>query len=442
MKRIYMVMPTWNNDAMCAQAIRSLYEYTEFDKYGDLLVIDNSTEPSPEVNATTAKYGAKVYKAMENMGWMGAINAGFFWDREEHEFLNMCNDDVVFPQDKRFWPRHLELFDADPHVGGIGPVSNYVMGAQNVKAQVDGEIGAVPLLIGFCATYRAAAIMQTGMLDTGLPGGDDLDLSIRMRQMGWTLLCDRRNFLYHYGSVTGNRVHSDWDNLQSQHRTLNAIIRKHGVRAWYECVTPSWVPYDGPPLPTEIADRVLVEVEALGSHIWAAGVSVVEGSCTYRELMFLARQVQGMKQVAQTGFNMGMSACAMLAANPDLIVVSYDLGEWPCVDIAHKYLDERFEGRHLLIKGDSTKTFKPPLQPWDFAFIDGGHTYEVAKADIVNFAGCSKRVMVDDTRMPGVFSALQEAIDERLLSNVEWYTDRSHPQAARFWAVGTGVANA
>lgn len=440
MKRIYMVMPTWNNDAMCAQAIRSLYEYTEFDKYGRLLVIDNSDQPSPELIASQIRYGFTVHRALENLGWMSSINAGFRWDKDQHEFLTMCNDDVVFPQDRRFWPRHLELFDGDTAVGGIGPVSNYVMGAQNVKAQVDGEIGEVPLLIGFCATYRADALMPVGLLDTRLPGGDDLDLSIRMRQAGWKLLCDRRNFLYHYGSVTGNRVHSDWDNLQSQHRTLNAIIRKHGLRVWYECVTPTWTPYDGPPLPPGLANHVMAEVEALGSYVWSKGVSVVEGSCTPKELQFLAKRVQGAKQVCEVGFNMGMSACAMLAANPNLIVVSYDLGEWACVKIAHEYLDDRFEGRHLLIEGDSTVTFKPPLTPWEFCFIDGGHSFDVAYRDIANFAPHSRYVMVDDIKMEGVAKALEIAINERLLTEVEWYTDRENPSSPRFWAVGKGGA--
>jgi len=242
--RFHMVMPTWKNDAMCAQAIRSLYEYTDYAQYGTLTVINNAPEPIPEIEAAQKRYGFWLHYAMENLGWMSAINMGIF-RAPEADFYTMCNDDVVFPQDKQFWPRYIELFDADNHIAGIGPISNYVMGAQNQRAQVEGEIGEVPLLIGFCATYRSAVMDSVGLLDTQLPGGDDLDYSIRLRALGWKLICDRRNFVYHYGSVTGNRVHSDWDNLQSQHRTMNALIRKHGMRAWYECVTPSWVQYGG-----------------------------------------------------------------------------------------------------------------------------------------------------------------------------------------------------
>lgn len=438
--RFHMVIPTWKNDAMCAAAIRSLYEYTDYAQYGTLYVLNNAQEPTPELEAARERYGFDLWHSGENLGWMKAINLGFQRDETEAEFFVMCNDDVVFPQDRQFWPRFIELFDKDPHIGGIGPISNYVMGAQHMRAQVDGEIGEVPLLIGFCAAYRSYAFDGAGLLDASLPGGDDLDLSIRLRRNGWKLICDRRNFVYHYGSVTGNRVHSDWDNLQSQHRTMNALIRKHGMKAWYSCVTPSWNQYIGAPLPPKESERLMEETNALGAYIWSKGISVVEGSSTPKELKFLAQQVKGARTACEVGFNMGLSACAMLVGDPDVILVSYDLGEWPCVDYAHQYLEDRFEGRHLLIKGDSTQTFKQPLLPYDFTFIDGGHDEATALTDIMNFAPCSKRVMVDDIRMPGVAAAVEKALSAGLITEPEYYSDTESPNGHRYWLVGNGGA--
>lgn len=235
-----MVIPTWNNEKMCGEAIRTLYEYTEFDRYGKLFLVDNSPVKSANLKEICDKYGAEYYPAWENLGWMSSVNLAF--ERSTEPFFTMCNDDVIFPQDPHFWSRTLELFD-NPHVAGVGPTSNYVMGHQFFRFKKSSDVGEVNLLIGFCATYRADILAAIGTLDLSLPGGDDLDLSIRIRAEGYKLLCDRRSFLYHYGSVTGNRVHSDWDSHQSQLKTANALIRKHGMIKWYNCVNGPWVDY-------------------------------------------------------------------------------------------------------------------------------------------------------------------------------------------------------
>jgi len=240
-QQTFMVMPTWNNTEMCCDAIRTLYEYTDFEKYGVLLLVDNSPTKDPNLKMYCERYGAIYYPSWENMGWMGSINYGF-GVMKSMPYFTMCNDDVVFPQDPDFWPRTFKLLE-DPKVAGVGPVSNYVMGWQQHRIPLTDELGEVELLVGFCATYKTSALEEVGVLDMSLPGGDDLDISIRMRKAGYKLICDRRSFLYHYGSATGTRIHSDWDNLQSQHRTLNAIIRKHGVIPWYRCVQGPWTTY-------------------------------------------------------------------------------------------------------------------------------------------------------------------------------------------------------
>jgi SAM-dependent methyltransferase len=93
-------------------------------------------------------------------------------------------------------------------------------------------------LIGFCLVLDSEKFREVGLLDETLPGGDDLDLSIRLRKAGYKLVCDKTAYLHHIGSQTGNRVHSGyWNSDLQTDRSNNALIRKHGLKAWYELVS-------------------------------------------------------------------------------------------------------------------------------------------------------------------------------------------------------------
>jgi len=93
--------------------------------------------------------------------------------------------------------------------------------------------------------------------------------------------------------------------------------------------------------------------------------------------------------VLEIGFNAGHSSYVFLSARPDVRVVSFDLGEHGYVSRAKAFIDERFPGRHELVVGDSTVAVpdfaaRNPAARFDLAFVDGGHEYPVAAADLRN----------------------------------------------------------
>jgi|SRR3984957_3683773 len=95
------------------------------------------------------------------------------------------------------------------------------------------------------------------------------------------------------------------------------------------------------------------------------------------------------RTVLEIGFNAGHSSFVFLAARPDIQVVSFDLGEHSYVTQAKEFIDKRFPGRHELVLGDSTITVpqfraRNPEARFDLAFVDGGHDYPVAVADLNN----------------------------------------------------------
>jgi predicted O-methyltransferase YrrM len=129
---------------------------------------------------------------------------------------------------------------------------------------------------------------------------------------------------------------------------------------------------------------------------------------TLRELV----KQQKPKRILEIGFNAGHSAEVFLSTDAGAHLLSFDLGHVPAVNVGKAFIDTHFPLRHTLIIGDSTVSVPAftrlyPDAKFDLIFIDGGHQYEVAKADIENcmkLADAQAIVAVDDT----IFTASRE----------------------------------
>src|SRR5579859_1597930 len=145
--------------------------------------------------------------------------------------------------------------------------------------------------------------------------------------------------------------------------------------------------------------------EMLG-FLESRGQSADEGSSSPQQQDYLRQLVQRSRArlVGEVGFNAGFSSLAFLSADPDVRVVSFDIGQHDIVGHAKEFLDGLYPGRHELVIGDSTRTVpgyaaENPAVSFDLVFIDGGHSYETVAADIVNMRAMSHLgtgVVVDD----------------------------------------------
>lgn len=209
---------------------------------------------------------------------------------------------------------------------------------------------------------------------------------------------------------------------------------------------------------TEIAR---VGIQAMKDSI-ASDTSPREGIASPEELAYLMDKAsaENAQIIGEVGFNFGCSSYAFLRNNPNAHVVSFDIGEHSYLDLAKGFIDQEFPGRHTLVRGDSTVTLpdfaqKYPDTRFDMAFIDGGHAYEVAQADIRNMQPLCREgaaVVMDDLTPwyywgEGPARAWTEAVTDGAIVQEEMIRqaepsqaleriDVITPPAKRIWALG------
>lgn len=197
-------------------------------------------------------------------------------------------------------------------------------------------------------------------------------------------------------------------------------------------------------------------MQAIIEHLDKLNLRLIEGTTSEEECLYLMNLVRqnSPKLVGEIGFLAGFSSYAFLEADPDLQVVSFDIGWHDVVKYAKEFIDEKFPGRHTLIMGDSRETIPKyhreyPDIVFDLFFIDGGHDYEIAKADLVNVRSLcnpSSLVVIDDL-MPwkpwgkGPTKAWTEMIEQGAIKQIEIIKDgisvaEIKPDGDRCWAVG------
>jgi len=196
-------------------------------------------------------------------------------------------------------------------------------------------------------------------------------------------------------------------------------------------------------------------LEALAEHAAAANQPFDYG-CDEPELAHLAQlaRLPGIRSIAEIGFNAGVSSFNFLDANHEATVYSFELGYFDYTTTAKRHLDRMFPGRHRLILGDSVHTVpqfhaRHPGLLFDLIFIDGGHLYDTAMADLRNmrsFAHAGTVLVMDDITPwkpcgVGPAAAWGEALRDGLITQRELIREGRpvtavEPPGNRLWAVG------
>ncbi len=230
---ITFLVPTYDNPEMLYRTLGSLKINTGITN--NVIVINNGGDHDTLIHHIEMANldECSLITMNSNAGWMGALNRGL--QKVETEYVCFMNDDLFFTPNSD-WFGLLKIFEADKNIAAVGPITNFAMGIQRYIFMGLPEVHYSDMLVGFCVVLKTDVIKGLGGLDESLPGGDDVDMSIRLKRAGHRLAIDRRFYVHHVGQVTGKKVYGDgWNSHKYSTITNNALIRKHGVRAWFDC---------------------------------------------------------------------------------------------------------------------------------------------------------------------------------------------------------------
>ncbi|MBE7217442.1 MAG: glycosyltransferase [Caulobacteraceae bacterium] len=219
--RVSVVIPTRDQGAAVARCLDTLFDLTDHPAF-EVLLVDNGTT-DPVALEAFERHPARRIGFDQPFNFSRACNAGAAAARGEHlVFLN--NDTEVLQAD---WLRRLQLYLEDPRVGAVGPVLLYpdrtvqhagvVLGARGTAdhvmrrfpAHVDGYAGSLSTAREVSAV-TAACLMIPRRLFVGLGGFcadyaahyQDVDLCLRLRERGLSVICAARPTLVHHESLT------------------------------------------------------------------------------------------------------------------------------------------------------------------------------------------------------------------------------------------------
>lgn len=230
---VTIVIPTWENQKLLEGCLQSLFENTILREF-QVFVVNNGTAGTLQSIDGQMDGRIKVFDMGSNLGWEGGINAVL--DKVDTEYIMLLNDDTHIPPNDPIWINKMLSQFRDENVGAVGPSSNYVMQKQNIFWNGLPRRMNVPVLIGLCLLIKTNVLKSLGGLGKDLPGGDDLDLSIKLTDMGLKLRCMRDVFIYHHGAQTGRRVYGRyWDSEEHQDKTNIELIRRNGFKKFLHC---------------------------------------------------------------------------------------------------------------------------------------------------------------------------------------------------------------
>lgn len=271
-----IIIPTYNNAEYLIPCINSIFFSGALYGLCELIIVNNGSQPIKD--NVKGWPNTKVLEPGRNLGWEGGLALGA--KEAQGDFLCFQNDDTIIPKaNQSFYSQLLWPFQ-NKNVAAVGPATTVASGWHSIFSPgAFRTLSEVSFLIFFTVMVRKSDYDALGGIDTNCPGGDDIDLCIRLRKAGKILLVNPDAFIIHHGFKTGERVRGrpevsgGWNSKEMTERTNKYLIQKHGFKTYLQTMR-GLSHIGGKPPPDSEGDAVASFVR---------GESVLELGCGHRK---------------------------------------------------------------------------------------------------------------------------------------------------------------
>ena len=224
-KKIDIVMPCYHNADITKDAIESITKLTEDIDYRIIAIIDGYDKELLNYFKSIKLSNLKIVYHKQSQGFIKSTNHGIKYARKDTDFVLLLNNDILV-KDSKWLINMVNSFD--DKTGAVGPISNFIMGFQNMAHNNLPPEHYTKFIIGFCMLIRKDVLDEVGLLDErfGIGGQDDLDISIRIRKAGYKLKVNRYVYVHHLGFQSLSKVFKDYKEIEDLTRPM--LVEKWG----------------------------------------------------------------------------------------------------------------------------------------------------------------------------------------------------------------------
>lgn len=251
-RRLGLVVLNWNGQAVLPTCLATLEDAAAASRHAvSLLLVDNASTDGSADWAAGAHPGWELLRLGENRGFAAGMNAGLtLLLARDLDYLCALNNDIeataglfdplvadleAEPRRGAVCPR---IHYADPreriwYAGGRVSRSSVVSRHLGLRQRAQGrwlEATETDYLTGCCLLGRAEFWRTTAGFDERFGFyGEDVDLSLRARALGWQLRYQPAALLYHrVGFASGGQLAAG--KLRAQRRAAAALVARHVPR--------------------------------------------------------------------------------------------------------------------------------------------------------------------------------------------------------------------
>lgn len=252
--KIAVIIINWNSYLHSRNCIRSLNESSINDF--DIILVDNASIDGSGDKLKDEFNDLIFLKTSSNFGFTGGNNLGIQYALDnQYDYILMLNNDVFVDQNfvdhlKNYLDFHLDIGAVQPLIYNYpertkiwngGGFFNRILGKSFSNRKFDANIDPkeIDWISGCAFMVRASVLKETGLLNEKyFAYHEDVDLSLRIRQLGYKLALNPQSVIYHIGGGSSNSSERRKEGYQNPnvhyYNTRNQIWIIRTWLSWYE----------------------------------------------------------------------------------------------------------------------------------------------------------------------------------------------------------------